>query len=191
MLSRFANVWARLLGRPLIPQGALIGRGVYIGRSVNLDWYHGHLITIGDCATVVDGTRILCHDASSNRREHLIWVAPVTIGERAFVGADCVILPGVTIGADAVVGAGSVVSHDVEAGTVVVGAPARTVGRVAELDARRRDLARTRPVFPEREWHRVELSPDKIRALRAAGASGGYFLRGGESQRGDVLDHRV
>jgi maltose O-acetyltransferase len=183
VLNRLANAWTRLRGRPLIPRGSTIGRGVYIGRSVNLDWRHGHLITIGDFATVVDGTRILCHDASSNRREHLTWIAPVTVGDRAFIGANCVILPGVTIGADAVVGAGSVVSHDVEAGTVVAGAPARVVGRVADLDAKRRDLARIRPVFLETEWLRADLPPDKINTLRDAGGTGGYFLRGSEPEQ--------
>jgi acetyltransferase-like isoleucine patch superfamily enzyme len=174
---RIENALVRLLGRPLIPPHTVIGRDVYIGRTVNLDWRHGHLITIRDQVTLVDGTRILCHDASSNRREGLTWVAPVTIGERAFVGADCLILPGVSIGADAVVAAGSVVSRDVAAGTIVAGVPAQPIGMVAELDAERRALARTRPVFPTADYHREELSPEKIEELRAAGRAGGYFLR--------------
>jgi maltose O-acetyltransferase len=174
---RIGNALARLLGRPLIPPNAVIGRGVYIGRTANLDWRHGHLITIRDDVTIVDGTRILCHDASSNRREGLTWVAPVTIGERAFVGADSLILPGVSIGADAVVAAGSVVSRDVAAGTIVGGVPAQPIGTVADLDAERRALTRTRPVFSTAEYHREELPAEKIEKLRAAGGAGGYFLR--------------
>jgi acetyltransferase-like isoleucine patch superfamily enzyme len=173
---RMANALAHLLGRPLIPPHAVIGQGVYIGRTVVLDWRHAHLITIRDHATVVDGTRILCHDASSNRRQALTWVAPVTIGERAFVGADSLILPGVSIGADAVVAAGSVVSRDVPAGTVVAGVPAHPIGMVADLDAERQSLTRTRPVFSEAEFHHADLSPEQIEKLRAAGEAGGYFL---------------
>lgn len=42
----------------------------------------------------------------------------ITIGERVWVGANCVILKGVTIGDDAVIGAGSIVRKDVPAGAV-------------------------------------------------------------------------
>jgi UDP-3-O-[3-hydroxymyristoyl] glucosamine N-acyltransferase len=52
-------------------------------------------------------------------------IAPVTIGDGAWIGENAVILPGVSIGAGAVVGANSVVRDDVPAGSVAVGAPAR------------------------------------------------------------------
>lgn len=42
----------------------------------------------------------------------------ITIGERVWVGANCVILKGVTIGDDAVIGAGSIVRKDVPAGAL-------------------------------------------------------------------------
>ena len=176
MRQRIENALARLRGRPLIPPNATIGRNVYIGRSVSLDWRHGHLITIGDRATVVDGARIICHDASSNRRQGLTWVAPVTIGERAFIGADSLILPGVSVGADAIVAAGSVVSRDVAPGTLVAGVPAQPMGTAAALDAERRALSKTRPVFRSADYHREGLPAEKIRELRAAGSAGGYFL---------------
>ncbi len=54
-------------------------------------------------------------------------VEPVEIGDRAWLGQNVVVLPGVTIGAGAVVGANSVVADDVAPRTVVVGAPARPV----------------------------------------------------------------
>jgi acetyltransferase-like isoleucine patch superfamily enzyme len=51
----------------------------------------------------------------------------------ARIGANSTILPGVEIGEGALVGAGTVVVHDVPAGAVVVGNPARVVKQVAEL----------------------------------------------------------
>ena len=52
-----------------------------------------------------------------------------TIGDRVFVGVGARVLGGITVGDDASIGANSVVLDDVASGTVVVGAPARTVGQ--------------------------------------------------------------
>jgi maltose O-acetyltransferase len=49
---------------------------------------------------------------------------PVTVGDGAWLGARCVILPGVTVGEGAVVGAGAVVTRNVPAHTLVAGVPA-------------------------------------------------------------------
>jgi acetyltransferase-like isoleucine patch superfamily enzyme len=51
----------------------------------------------------------------------------------ARIGANSTILPGVTVGEGSLVGAGSVVVHDVPAGVVVVGNPARVMVQVSEL----------------------------------------------------------
>lgn len=56
-----------------------------------------------------------------------------TVRRGASIGSNSTILPGVVIGEGAVVGAGSVVTHDVAAGTVVLGNPARVARRVADL----------------------------------------------------------
>jgi maltose O-acetyltransferase len=164
------------VGDPAIPRGTTVGRDVYIGSGVKLDWRFGHLITIGDESTVVGGTRILCHDASSKRRLGVSWCAPVSIGRRVFVGADSLIMPGVTIGDDAVVAAGAVVTHDVPPGVVVAGVPAREISTAEELDAGRRAQMSTRPTFGT-GYHGRGLAPDKLAELKAAGADGGYFLR--------------
>jgi acetyltransferase-like isoleucine patch superfamily enzyme len=50
---------------------------------------------------------------------------PTKIGRDVWIGANAVILGGVTIGDGAVVAAGAVVTKDVEAGTIVAGNPAR------------------------------------------------------------------
>lgn len=56
------------------------------------------------------------------------WVCIPTVVKRgASIGSNATILCGVTIGEGAMVGAGSVVTHDVPAGVVVVGNPARPI----------------------------------------------------------------
>jgi galactoside O-acetyltransferase len=47
--------------------------------------------------------------------------APIAIGRFCIVGANAVVLPGVTIGEGAVVGAGSVVTRDLEPWGVYIG----------------------------------------------------------------------
>lgn len=57
-------------------------------------------------------------------------VAPVEIGEGAWLGQNVVVGPGVRIGRGAVIGANSVVLDDVPDRAVAVGAPARVVRRL-------------------------------------------------------------
>ena len=52
---------------------------------------------------------------------------PTKIGSDVWIGANAVILGGVTIGDGAVIAAGAVVTKDVESGAVVAGVPARFV----------------------------------------------------------------
>ncbi len=52
---------------------------------------------------------------------------PTVVKKRASIGSNATILCGVTIGEGALIGAGSVVTHDVPAGAVVVGNPARPI----------------------------------------------------------------
>lgn len=58
----------------------------------------------------------------------------VTLRKGCWIGAGCIILPGVTIGESAVVGAGSVVAKDIPARVVAVGNPARPIRHVGEGD---------------------------------------------------------
>jgi maltose O-acetyltransferase len=169
----FIRVFART---PLIPPGVTLGDDVYLGPGVNLDWNQGRHITIEDGATLVNGTRILCHDASSCRRTGLTRVAPVRICKRAYLGADCIVMPGVTVGEDAIVAAGAVVTHDVAAGTVVAGVPARPIGTTADLDARRVAEAEGCTLDDVR-FNRARLAPELEQQLRETAEKGAYYLR--------------
>ena len=56
-----------------------------------------------------------------------IRTSQVDIADNVWIGANAVILPGISIGTHAVVGAGSVVTKDVNPYTVVVGNPAHII----------------------------------------------------------------
>ena len=55
----------------------------------------------------------------------------VQVNKGAWIGANAVILPGVTIGRNAVVGTGAIVTKDVEPFTVVGGNPARLIRKIS------------------------------------------------------------
>ncbi|WP_249033507.1 acyltransferase [Marivita geojedonensis] len=57
--------------------------------------------------------------------------APITIGNRVWIGLNVTILGGVTIHDDAVIAAGSLVNKDVPPKTVVGGVPAKPIGKVS------------------------------------------------------------
>jgi acetyltransferase-like isoleucine patch superfamily enzyme len=58
----------------------------------------------------------------------------VTIEQKAAIGANSTILPGVRIGRNVVVGSGAVVTKDVEAGCVVAGVPAKVIEKKEIID---------------------------------------------------------
>jgi len=67
--------------------------------------------------------------------------AAITIGRDVWIARGAVILKGVTLGDGCIVGANSVVTHDVPPLAIVVGAPAREVGRRKPTDAPAQVLA--------------------------------------------------
>lgn len=88
-----------------------IGRSVLLGRNVYIaDSNHG---TSDPSIPIAD--------------QELEKIAPVHIGDGAWLGQNAVILSGVSVGAGAVVGANAVVLEDVPARSVAVGVPARVV----------------------------------------------------------------
>lgn len=112
-----------------------IGEGTWIGAFTVIDGSGG--LTIGSGCDVASGAHIYTHSSAlrcvSGRKYPEVDRAPVTIGDRVFIGANSVIQMGITIGDEAIIAAGAVVTRDVASRTVVAGNPARVVGDV-DLD---------------------------------------------------------
>lgn len=68
----------------------------------------------------------------ANKNWDVVKSAPVRICSKAWIGAGCKIMKGVTIGEGAIVAAGSVVTKDVEPWTVVGGNPATFIKRLGQ-----------------------------------------------------------
>jgi acetyltransferase-like isoleucine patch superfamily enzyme len=108
-----------------------VGDHTWIGPFTILDGSGG--IQIGKYCSISAGVHIYTHDSvrwalTAGRSEH--ERAPVRIGDCCYIGPHTVIAKGVTIGHHAVVGASSFVNRDVEANSIVAGAPCRRIGRV-------------------------------------------------------------
>lgn len=108
-------------------QGIRIGRMTIVNQQVCLDGRGG--LTIGDYVSISPGVWILTDSHDMNDPHFGEILAPVTIGNNAWIGSRATILPGVTIGEGAVVAAGAVVTASVEPYTVVGGVPAKVIGK--------------------------------------------------------------
>lgn len=69
-------------------------------------------------------------DSSRRIDEQGVSTKPVVIGDDVWIGANAVILPGVTIGSHCVVAAGAVVTKDIPDHTLVGGIPAKVIKNI-------------------------------------------------------------
>jgi maltose O-acetyltransferase len=121
-------------GMPLIAGSGDLRRRLYFGShcwvNTGLRLDVGATITI--CDHVVIGHEVMLvtstHDQGGpEHRAGRLTVAPIVVEQGAWLGARCMILPGVTVGRGAVVAAGAVVNRDVPPNTLVGGVPARVL----------------------------------------------------------------
>ena len=98
-----------------IPEGVTLEDGVFVGP---------HACFTNDKlprATNIDGSLKTVED----------WhVTKTIVKKRASIGANATVICGVKIGENVLVGAGSVVTKDVPANSIVVGNPAKVIGKV-------------------------------------------------------------
>lgn len=119
------NPLAVLVGEPHI------GDGTWIGPFCLIDGSGG--LTIGRSCDISSGVHIYTHSTSrrcTSDRAVETDRASVEIGDCTFLGANAVVLMGVTIGSHCVVGAGAVVTRNLPDYSCALGVPARIVGTV-------------------------------------------------------------
>ncbi len=92
-------------------------------------------VTIGNHVNLAQGITVtaLNHnfdDTTKRIDEQGIATKPVVISDDVWIGANAVILPGVTIGRHVVVAAGAVVTKDVPDNTIVGGVPATIIKKL-------------------------------------------------------------
>ena len=132
-----------------IKRGLVFGSNSTIQSEVIIDISHTWLVEIGDDVIIAPRVHILAHDASTNLFLGYTRIAKVIIGNRVFIGASAIIMPGVKVGNDVVVGAGSIVTKDVPDGTVVAGNPARVICSIDDFIKKNKTDMDKYPCFDE------------------------------------------
>jgi serine O-acetyltransferase len=120
------HFWSAVTGTD-IPLNTKIGKGLHLphpnGIVIHPDAHIGPDVVLLQQVTI--GTKSAYDDSVP------------TLERGVDVGAGAKILGGITIGAYSVIGANTVVLHNVPAGSVVAGCPARIIGTVAELSKKK------------------------------------------------------
>ena len=128
-------------------RGLQVGKNFHMLREVIIDYPHCWLITIGDNVTLAPRVHILAHDASTKIHLGYTRIGKVIIGDRVFIGASAIILPGVRIGSDVVIGAGSVVTRDIPDNVLAIGNPAQALMSLDSYLARKKEEMERLPRF--------------------------------------------
>ena len=112
-----------------------LGSGIYANFNLTLvddgHIYVGDKVMFGPNVTIATANHPI--DAELRGRG-LQYNKDVVIGENTWIGANTVIVPGVTIGKNCVIGAGSIVTKDIPDDVVAVGNPCRVLRKVGERD---------------------------------------------------------
>lgn len=125
-------------------------KGAIIGENFNnfafIDDGHPWLLEVGDNVTLSTCT-VLTHDASTKIPLGYSRIGKVKIGNNVFVGANAVILPGVSIGSNVIIGAGSIVNKDIPDNSIACGVPCKVVGKYDDFVSKNRELMKSSPVY--------------------------------------------
>ena len=108
-----------------------IGQRVFINSGCKMQDQGG--IYIGDDVLIGHNACLLTlnHEMDPENRADM-HPKPIHIEDKAWLGSNVTVLPGVTIGEGAIVAAGAVVTKDVDSNTIVGGVPAKIIKMISD-----------------------------------------------------------
>ena len=118
-------------------QGMVVEDGVTVMGGVNFG-SEPYLIILRKKCRISSNVIFITHDGGTyafrdlEGYENVVKYGKIEVGERSFIGAGSIIMPGVKIGSRCVIGAGSVVTRSVPDESVVCGNPARITCTLTE-----------------------------------------------------------
>lgn len=170
----------RLLGMEnLNTLEALKKKGLKVGTNFNIqqgciiDSSHSYHIEIGNDVTLAPNVHILAHDASTRNFLEYTKIKNVKIGNRVFIGASSIVMPGVTIGNDVIIGAGSIVTKDIPDNCLYAGNPAKFMMHTDVYIAREKSKMTAENTFEEEFSEANDVSMENKELLKQMAAKHG------------------
>jgi len=162
----------------------LVKRGLKLGDNLTrmsgciIDPSHCWHIEIGNDVILAPNVHILAHDASSKIFLNYTRVANVKIGNRVFIGAGTIVLPGIVIGDNVIIGAGSIVSKSIPSNSVAVGSPATVICSLDDyIEKEKRKMCDENMFDSEYTLRNLKLSADqKSKMIEACEKFGQAFV---------------
>jgi len=183
-MKRLLITWAKPILKKMLGVGdqgisELKKKGLKVGANFTMqsgciiDYSHSNHIEIGDNVTLAPNVHILAHDASTKMFLDYTKVKNTKIGNKVFIGAGSIIMPGVTIGNEVIIGAGSIVTKDIPDNCVYAGNPAGFIMHTDAYIAGEKAKMNTENTFGEEFTERVNVSMEKKQLLRQMAAKHG------------------
>ena len=135
------NCKARMFEYNQAPAYFAYGCNTYIGENFYANF---NLVVVDDIEVHIGNNVMVAPNVTLSVTGHPVdpeyrrggtqFSLPIVIGDDVWIGANSVILPGVTIGDNSVIGAGSVVTQDIPANSVAYGVPCRVIREINDYD---------------------------------------------------------